>query len=1249
LTVAALAFPSQKSEGEMSVIRTLLALSLAASLWAQGTSTLSGTVKDTSGAIVPATVISATNVETNAVRKTVADDGGAYVFPAMAPGNYLLEAERPGFRKMNQRVTVQVNTPLTIDFSLEVGQVTETVNVTADAPPVNTQNATLGNPFTETQIRQIPLQTRNVVELLSVQPGVTATGEVMGARRDQNNVTLDGVDINDNQRAGINTAGNGSGSNGNSPGDAGLTAALALPLDSLQEFRVTVAGQGADQGRSSGGQVTLVTKSGTNQFHGSLYEFNRNTALSANNWFSNRAGIAREPLVRNQFGASLGGPVVKNRVFFFVNWESRIDASGRAVVRTVPTEALKAGTLQARLSDGTIGSLNTAELRQLDPLGQGVAPAMLDLLKRYPAGNDPSAGVDRGLNFTGLRFNAPFRQDDKAYVAKMDFNLDKAGNHTAFVRGTLMDNAQDITVAQFPGQAPAAKELNNSRGLSARYNAVVKPTLFNVFTYGYTRLGIATSGVPGDQLTFDSLSDLQNYGARSFGRIIPTHNLANDATWLKGRHEVKFGTNLRYIANDRVSFLNSYRSYSFSRNTLRGLGQDMENVINPYLQQRSGNGTLRMTEAANVVRALGSLYGVINQYSATYNFLRDGQAVPFGQAVPRAFRTNEYEFYAQDSWRATPELTLTFGLRYSNATPPYEANGVQVRTTVGLDQFFAERVGASLAGVSGATTPNALLTYALAGPANNAPSYFGRDTNNWAPRFGFAYAPQKDNWITKVMGKGSVFRGGFSTVYDRYGNDLVVEFDRTGSPGLATQVTQPRNTNFSDAPRFSQGLPAVPAAPNAAFPFTPPAILGGFNSQVGVSPDLVAPYAYLLNASYARPLAGGLTVEVGYAGRLSRKLMLQQDMFQPLTRFKDPQSGQTWTQAAGQIRQAFDNGQKANQVQPIAFFENMFPALANFYTPGSATQNFFHLTYNEYAGSFLDALNDVDRERSLNNGTACISRLGCNTFFALQNAGMRAWVNAGAGSYHGATLTVRRAMSKGFTFDFNYTLAHSIDTASAAESGAGNGGAALQDSFNVNAFRGSSDFDIRHNITGNAVYELPFGNGKRYLSRGGVVNQLVGGWQISTLVRYRSGLPSTINFGDVWPTNYLNSALGILRAGATNPNAGTGFNTVGNPTIFPGAASNTAVTSYAAQYPGEAGTRALVRLAGLKNVDLAVAKRFFLPFEGHSLQFRAEGFNALNNVNFFNASLRADRPSTFGEFQSAMPARVMQLALRYEF
>jgi hypothetical protein len=541
--------------------------------------------------------------------------------------------------------------------------------------------------------------------------------------------------------------------------------------------------------------------------------------------------------------------------------------------------------------------------------------------------------------------------------------------------------------------------------------------------------------------------------------------------------------------------------------------------------------------------------------------------------------------------------------------------------------------------------PSAALTYDLAGPVNNQPSWYNRDNNNIAPRFSLAYAPYSDNMLGKLFGKGSVIRIGGAMVYDRYGNDLVVEFDRTGSPGLATQVTQPRNTNFTDSARLGAALPALPPAPTAAFPNTPGTILGGFNSQVGVNPNIVAPYSFLLNASYQREVKG-FVVETGYVGRLSRKQLLQQDYFQPLSIFRDPQSRQTWIEAAGAMRQAFDAGRTASTIGNIAFFENMFPKLANYYIPGSATQNFFHNVYDNYAGSFTDGLNDVDRER-LSDGS-CISRLGCNTFFALQNAGMRAWANGGQGAFHGGTLTVRRTVANGFGFDFNYTLSHSIDRGSAAEAGAGAGGAALQDAFNPAAFRGSSDFDIRHNVTANGIYDLPFGKGKALLSNAnGFTNALLGGWQISSLMRYRSGLPSVINFGDVWPTSYLNSALGIRVAGAPVPENKVQIDSRGVPSIF---GNPNAVESFAAQFPGQTGSRAIVRLDDLVNVDMAVAKSWIMPWsEGHALRFRAEAFNAFNNVNFSNIQLRGDRPATFGQFQSAAPPRQMQFALRYEF
>lgn len=543
--------------------------------------------------------------------------------------------------------------------------------------------------------------------------------------------------------------------------------------------------------------------------------------------------------------------------------------------------------------------------------------------------------------------------------------------------------------------------------------------------------------------------------------------------------------------------------------------------------------------------------------------------------------------------------------------------------------------------------PNSKLTYALGGPANNGRGWYERDNNNWAPRFNVAYAPVSDSLFGKLFGKGSVLRMGGSMLYDRYGSDMVVNFDRAGSPGLASSVTQPRNTNFSDAFRYSgSALPALPTVAPAVFPYTPASIVGGFGSFSGVFPDLVAPYSMLLNATYARQLPSKMTIEIGYVGRLARKSLVQMDVFQPLTQFKDPKSGQTWAQAASILRDYNIQGKKANEIPNVAFFENMFGKAAGKYIPGTATQNYYHTTYNTYAGSDLDALNDMDRERQADG--SCISALGCNTFFALQNAGNVAWANAGRSSFHAGQLVLRRPVTSGWGFDFNYTLSHSIDLASTAESAAGTGGGVIQDTFNPNSFRGSSDFDSRHNITANAVVELPFGKGKAIFgSAPSWVNQIVGGWQTTMLWRFRSGLPLNITSGGQYPTNYLSSALAIVRPGATLPENGAGYNQNGNPSLF--RTTNAATTSFVQQYPGGTGTRGIIRGAAMSNFDLSLGKYFTLPFEGHRIQVRAEAFNAFNNVNFTTASLSLANPSTFGQFTGVMAPRVMQFALRYEF
>jgi hypothetical protein len=1215
------------------MLRFAIALTLGIMPLAAQTSLL-GTVTDSQGAAVPEAIVMAKNADTAAIRKTVTNAVGEYNMTQLQPGTYKVTVEKPGFRLHAAEMLLQVNTPATMDVKLEVGSVNESVNVTAEVAVVNTENASVGNPFTETQVKEIPLQTRNVVALLSVEPGVAPGGQVLGSRPDQNNVLLDGVDVNDNQ------------------GKDGFNAVLPIPLDSVQEFRTTVAGIGADMGRSAGGQVAIVTKSGSNSFHGSLYEYNRNTLTSANSWFSNRAGVARSALVRNQYGGSVGGPILKNRLFFFFNYEGRKDRSATAKTATVPTASFAQGNVNVLLKDGRTVTLTPQDVINIDPLHIGASPYMLSLMKQYPAGNNPLGASDKGLNFNQLLFNAPQKLDNHAEVGRMDYNIDNAGRHTLMVRGTLNGAGQDSTLAQFPGQAAASKTLDNSRGLALRYTAVLNPHLVNALNYGYTRLGTASTGSEAviPSFGFTTLDPT----ARASQRVAPTSNVTDDLTWSKGRHNVQVGVNLRFWENDRLSF-NNLPSYSFSRNTLLGLGADIDADVLAYLQPLYGS-NIALSSGTNVTNAFGALLGLVNQFGATYNYGKTGQAIPFGQPVTIAFAGKEFESYAQDTFKWKRNVTITYGLRHSIFGVPYEINGVQVVPQTSLSQFFADRVGGQALGIPSYALPTAMVTYKLGGPVNGGSGYYPTDYKNFAPRASIAYAPATDSLLEKIAGKGSVFRAGGAVVYDHYGSAMAASFASSGSPGLASTVAQPVNTNFTSGFRYNgAGLPTLVAPTGGAFPYTPPAIQGGFTTFSGVSSDLKAPYSYVLNANYARPIGHGMTIELGYIGRLAHRGILQQDMGQPMTLFKDKASGQTWAQASTVLANLYNSGLTPAQVKANpslvpeqGFFADIFPGAKNLYINGSASANMFYDVYGNYSGSFLDGMNDMDRIRQ-SNGT-CISVYGCNTFFPLQNSGLESYVNAGKSTYHAATIVLRRAVTHGWGYDFNYTFGHSIDNGSASET---SGGAALQDAFNPNAYRGPSDFDSRHAVSADFVVELPMGKGKPFLhSVPGWLNQMIGGWQVASLISYHSGNPLTVSDSGVYNVNYEYSSFGILKPGSSLPSNGFTFDQNGIPSIF---GNTSAANAFVGSYPGAVGTRGILRGPGFVNTDMSLSKAFRIHGENQRLQFRAEAFNAFNKVNFgapSSSNLSIQSPTIFGEitaYATGAAPRVMQFALRYEF
>jgi hypothetical protein len=1240
----------------------LLAVLLISATAAFGqSSSLSGTVLDPQGSAVTGATITITNVATSASRNTTSSKEGAYQIPQLAPGTYRIRAEAQGFAAiLLEDIQVLVSTPVTLNITFkQIGAVNDTVTVQGGESVINTSDATIGNTFNERQIRQLPIEGRNVVGLLAAQPGVVfigntdaqgntsdmRNGSVNGGKSDQANVTLDGVDVNDQQNG------------------FAFTSVLRVTLDAVQEFRVTTTNPNSDQGRSSGAQVSLITKGGSNQIHGSAYEFHRNTITSANDWFNNAAGVERQKLIRNVFGGTLGGPVVKDRIFFFLNYEGRRDRREDSVARVVPSADLRNGIIKYNNNRGSVTTLTPAQARALDPAGIGPNPASLAIFNQYPLPNDTTVGD--GLNTFGYRFKAPIKLDWNTYIAKIDYNLTGSGRHLFFLRGNLQ-NDSDTSLPQFPGQQAQFTNLNNSKGLAAGYTAQITSTLINSFRYGYTRQGIEASGASsGVYVTFRTFDPIQATGARSNGRIIPVHNYVDDLTWVKGSHSAGFGTNIRFIRNSRFSLERSFPSASTNASWLIGTGRDLR-------PSDIGGGAVAFSDS------MMALLGIVSQGNAVYNFDATGRVLGVGESVNRRFGADEYEFYGQDSWRVRPNLTLNFGLRYGLYSPPFETNGNQVAPNISLGDWFDQRGLNGARGIpSNATSP---VSFDLSGPANGRRGFYDWDKNNFAPRFSFAYSPRfEGGWLKALLGGSgqSAIRGGFSLAYDRIGGGLAVTFDQAGSFGLSTALTNPSSTLTPvTAPRFT-GLNSIPAgllpalpAGNNSFPkkFPGDGEDGSFAITFGLDDKIRTPYSMSLNFSIQRELPKNMSLELAYVGRFARKLLIQGDLAQPVN-LVDPDSKISYYDAAKQL--IAQSGKPIGSIGRIGFWENIFGATLNGLTAGdiddiygdffdlnpgiaantalSPTQIAYYLYTQEYAPDYTSALLDLD--------TFFGSRFGTYALFNDQFSALAAWRSIASSSYNGFQAILRKRFSQGLQFDFNYSLAKSFDWSSGAERSGSFGGGFIVNSWQPGQRKSISDFDVTHSINSNSIYELPFGKGKFFGKNvNNAVDAFIGGWQLTGIFRWTSGLPISVGNGRFWPTNWnitgFATRTGALPKQKTTKNApAAAAGGTPGPNIFSDPAS--ALNSYDNTVVGESGERNGLRGDGFFGIDLGLGKTWKLPIEGHKLQFRWETFNLTNTVRFDVNSLTLDLGSgrtNFGKYSDTLTnPRVMQFALRYEF
>lgn len=1173
-------------------------LLLAGWLAAQQLSQLSGLVADPSGAVIPGATVQLESLSKGTkVRSVVTGVDGRYTFPQILPDRYRMVAKAAGFRDLTvDGIVVQVNTPATLDLRFEVlGDVKEAVTVTAEAAQVNATDASLGNTIGSQAILQLPSFLRNVAGLLALQPGVNEFGNVNGGKSDQANVTLDGIDVNEQQER------------------TSFTSVLRVTLDSVEEFRTTTMNANADQGRSSGAQVALVTKSGSNDLHGSAYWYHFNTATSANSFFNNASGVARPKVLINIPGVSVAGPVKKNKLFFFLNWEQQTDRSDVNTDRTVPSALLRQGIVQYRNRQNQLIQLQPADVKNLDPLHLGANPAVLQLFNSYPLPNDATLGD--GLNFLGYRFTAPLALRYSTYISRFDYQL--SPNHNFFFRGQLQ-NDRSTDTPEFPGEPPNSVALANAKGLAIGYNAILSPNLVSNFRYGLTRFSRENTGnQTASAISFRDLSD--RYGLTTgIARTMPLHQFSEDLNWSKGRHSIQFGGIVRLVSNRSRNFGKSFHDASTNVDWLNGTGTDF------------APGDLPAANRPAYGDAMMALLGIVSQVDANYNYALDGSLIPIGAPVLRNFKNEEYEMFVQDSWRVAKNLTITAGLRWSLMPPVHEANGQQVSTNIPLGQWFDLRGHLADQGLSQEGAGRIVFLAADDPKARPIYPFHKRDL---APRLALAYSPSSTSgwrkWLFGGPGKSSI-RAGWGMFYDLIGQPLARTFD-VSAFGFATTLSNPASQlTASTAPRFT-GIFNIPAdllrpAPKGGFPIQFPDDLDqGFAITNSIDDSLKAPYTMNMNFTIGREFSKGWFLQGSYVGRMSRRSLMNRDLAMP-TNMTDPASGQTYFQAATQMAQLVNQRVAVGAVGKIPFWEHLFGNLAT--ANRTASQVVYNLA-RQYPNDFVSVLGQLDEYCSPKCGV-----LGPNMMMNPQFSSLSAWSSIGGGNYHAMQWTLRKRFSQGLTLDFNYTFSKSQDLASVEEN-AGDFAGFLINSWNPSQRRGVSDYDQRHIWNMWWVYEFPFAK----------KNRILGGWQFSGIWTQSTELPANVGNGNYWATNWNVTSLGT-PIGPTTPSTKT---LAGTPNVWANPAATLAEWEFT--LPGQSGSRNTVRIDGRSNFDIALAKRFLMPYsEKHSVQFRWETFNVFNQVRFGDPDLKRISTATWGNYTSqANRPRKMQFALRYEF
>jgi hypothetical protein len=1248
-------------------LAVILVCLLAAVAWSQiSTSRIEGTVTDSSNAAVAGANVKATNEGTGVSNDVTTTSAGTYSVPSLTPGLYTITVTVKGFETFaSQHNVLSVGAPLVVNVTLKVGAAQETVTVEGSYERIETTNATISDVMTPVQVKELPLNGRNPLSLLTLDPGVTqrttqsvgSGTHVFGSRDRSHNVTIDGIDANEstvpNPQSNIQR----------------------LNPDNVQEFRTVTLDPTAEYGRNSGANVMVSTKSGTNAFHGDVFYFNRNTIFNANEWFNNAKGQPRPDLKLNQYGFDVGGPIWRKKTFFFGSFQNNDIRQTGTIASAFGTPLDYTTTLRSGIfryiagttshntralvdangnptlpnctgpSNTWVNCIASYNMFANDPLHIGGDAAVMGLINTIPLPNDFASAGD-GLNTAGFSWNPPTKFAGPNYLLRIDHTFSEKDS----LYGHWLDNHFNTTEgdflnarpAVFPGFPPLGEVGRIGRNLAVTERHVFSPNLVNEFTFGFNRFAFnftfgesnpnfGTSKLPpwADQCVFGSFINISSPLCVSphTQRAVTAPQLIDNVSWVHGAHTIRAGINFRfYYHNDSRGFFGSgilapvvFFSQSIRQGGFTGLpatcsaSSPAPGCIN--------SGDLSVLQQA-IVETAGIPAGIQQGFAANFNTNTYNPAL-YATVYTRA---KQYDSYVQDEWHLRKNLVLNLGVRWELNPPPSDAQQTLV--------------------------PN-LPIDGSQGPVTFVKSdswYKNNNVGAFGPRVGIAWSPDQKTAI----------RAGYGWLFDTISTfqitsiagkipgfieNCVTNINTAGTPSTTAGCVAPSGTGNRINGGFPTSVPAPGLTPSGFL--SPPAQAFTLAPSIGAfDPNLKNPSVHEWDLTIQRELPGRFVAELGYVGKRGTHLYRAYDLNQIST----TQAG--FLQAFLTAQQNVFSGCRPDGsncpvgvtgVQPTLLMQlsgSTFGSSSSFINSSTSINN---LKLN----SIGNMAQRIDQLAGPGGIPAIVTRgFPANYFRPNPQFQQIFFFDSGGDSYyHGGFLAIRRQFAGGLAAGFTYTYSKSIDDMSVDPVGASTGGGLSTsnsrtptDVHNFALDRARSDFDDRHVLVANMVYELPFGKGKRFgASWGTFLNELLGGWGLNSIYDWQSGEPYTLYAGNFTTNNTHTSSVMIVGPNNTGqlqscPAGGCPGTTLTGPVMYNALPliTNPADPHYNCRQvvntqtffcippAGQVGSgRNLAQGPGFWNIDAGLTKSFPIN-ERIKLQMRAEFFNVLNHPNFEN-------------------------------